>query len=81
MSVDVLSFHNDPHHDTSRPQKPQFMVFFLGPMVNLISALNPISAECSVIHGASVFNVQRSCADKNMVGDALMGVASGISGG
>ena len=39
------------------------------------------SNQRSVIHGASVFNVRRSCADKNMVGDALMGVASGISRG
>ena len=76
--MNVLSFHNDLHHDTSWPQKPQFMVFFLGSMVNLMSAFNPISAERSVIHGASMFNVQRSYADKNTVVwgvDALMGVA------
>ena len=74
----ILSFHNNLHHDTSRPQKPQFVVFFFGSMVNLMSAFDPISAERSVILEASMFNVQFSCADKNMVGRPH---GCGISGG
>ena len=49
-------------------EAPIYGIFF-GSMVNLMSAFDPISAERSVLHGgASMFNVQCSCADKNMVG-------------